>query len=294
MRSMTLALALVVLGCTSSVNSQVSDANEAAPRLSAKRPIPAYDSVWIERLTYLEVRDRIANGTTTAIIATGGIEENGPYLATGKHNVILNALCPAIATELGNALCAPVVKFVPQGDIDPPTQAMRFPGTFSLKEETYRALLEDIASSLKQHGFSDIVLIGDSGGNQKGMQKVADTLNRQWQHEEHRVHFIKEFYSPGWEATERYTEEALGVTETKKDGHHDDIWVTAMMAVTDPQSIRHTERVAAGLASINGVDISDLERTQALGKKMVAFRAQLTAAAIRAAIKQERLKDPLP
>ena len=74
--------------------------------LAAPNPIEPSDSVWIEELTYMEVRDRIAGGATTAIIATGGIEENGPYLATGKHTYILKGICPALAKELGKcALC---------------------------------------------------------------------------------------------------------------------------------------------------------------------------------------------
>lgn len=255
--------------------------------LAAKNPIEAAQSAWIEDLTYIEVRDRINAGTTTAIVPTGGIEENGPFLATGKHNVILESLCPAIAMELGNALCAPIVQFVPEGSIEPPSGAMHFPGSFSVRDETYVALLDDIASSLRQHGFKDIVFIGDSGGNQRGMQAVTGILNDRWKGSGVRAHFIGEFYSPGWEDTERYTEEELGIAETKNDGHHDDIWVTAMMMVTDPDSVRYRQRVAAGLASINGVDISSLDETIELGRKMIAFRASYTADAIRKALGQE-------
>lgn len=253
-------------------------------KLTSQSPIAAADSIWIEELTWLEVRDLVAGGHTTAIIATGGIEENGPFVATGKHNVILESACPAIAKRLGNALCAPIVKFVPEGTIDPPTRAMRFAGTISLSDETFRALLDDIASSLKQHGFTDIVLIGDSGGNQTGMETVARDLNERWKGSGTAAHFVAAYYDPGWEATEQYTEEVLGVAETKNDGHHDDIWVTAMMMVTDPSAVRYQQRVDAGLASINGVAITPLEQTVELGRKMTEFRAELTAKAIRAAI----------
>ena len=249
-----------------------------------ERPIAAGTSLWLEELTTLEIRDRIAAGATTVIIPTGGIEENGPYLSTGKHNLILDGLCPAIAQELGNALCAPVVKFVPEGDIDPPTGAMRYPGSISVRDETYVALLDDIASSLRQAGFRDIVLIGDSGGNQRGMQAVAESLNQRWADEPTRAHFIVEFYSPGWEETERYTAEQLGIAEGEHDGYHDDIWVTAMMAVTDPDQIRYRERVDADLASINGVDLKPLEDTVELGRKMIEFRARYTAEAIQKAL----------
>lgn len=261
-------------------------ARQVREKLAATNPLTPSDSLWIEELTYLEVRDRIAEGYTTAIVATGGIEENGPYLATGKHNVILEALCPALAAELGNALCAPIVRFVPEGNIDPPSGAMHFPGSFSVRDETYQALLEDIGMSLKQHGFTDIVFIGDSGGNQRGMDATAKALNDRWEKSGTRAHFIREFYSPGWEETEEYTERELGVAEGEHDGYHDDIWVTAMMMVTDPTSVRYEERLAADRASINGVDISDLDKTVELGRKMIEFRARHAAGIVRARISE--------
>ena len=259
-------------------------AHHVQTMMATANPLEPSTSLWIEELTYMEVRDRITAGYMTAIIPTGGIEENGPFLATGKHNVILRSLCPAVAAELGNALCAPIVQFVPEGAFDPPSGAMLFPGSFTLRDETYVALLEDIGNSLRIQGFRNIVLIGDSGGNQRGMAAAADSLNDQWQGSGVSAHFVIEFYTPGWEETEDYTEEQLGVAEGESDGHHDDIWVTAMMMVTDPDSVRYEQRVAAGLASINGVDISNLDATVALGRKMIEFRAGYSAKAIRDAI----------
>src|SRR4051812_18375001 len=66
---------------TASANTQPRVGGAAMPR-----PIEMRDSVWIEDLTMMEVRDLIKAGKTTAVIMTGGIEENGPYLTTGKHN----------------------------------------------------------------------------------------------------------------------------------------------------------------------------------------------------------------
>ena len=273
-------------GCVAQNSSLTAAQREASvlAQLAAQRPIEAGSSYWLEELTSLEIRDLISSGTTTVIIATGGVEENGPYLATGKHNVILEGVCPALAEKLGNALCAPLVKFVPEGNINPPTGAMRYPGTISLSASTYEALLTDISRSLKQSGFTDIVMIGDSGGNQTGMANVAASLGASWGNSETRIHFIREFYDPGWVETEQFTERELGVAESGNDGYHDDIWVTAMMMVTDPEQVRFSQRVDAGLASINGVAITPLEDAIALGKKMIEFRAQYTAQAIVKAI----------
>ncbi|WP_439102129.1 creatininase family protein [Congregibacter sp.] len=283
-----LAVIALTLQAQAEVKSQAEADKLLAAKLGGKRPIEARESYWLEELTWMEVRDLVASGHTTVIIPTGGIEENGPFLATGKHNVILEGSCPAIASRLKNALCAPIVKFVPEGRIDPPTGSMRFAGTISLSADTYEALLTDIATSLKQSGFTDIVMIGDSGGNQEGMKNVAAALNERFEKTPTRFHFIEAFYNPGWEATENYTRDVLGIDETQKDGHHDDIWVTAMMMATDPAQVRFDERVSAGLASINGVPITPLQDAVALGERMIAFRAAMTADAIRDAIDSAR------
>src|ERR1700730_3812015 len=111
------------------------------------------DTVFLKRLTWDEVRDSMAAVKTTIIIPTGGTEQNGPHMAIGKHNVRVAANADAIARRLGNALVAPVVAYTPEGDIDPPTGHMRFPGTISMPDPVFRQVLEYAARSLKQHGF---------------------------------------------------------------------------------------------------------------------------------------------
>ena len=142
----------------------------------APNPLSVPNTIWLEEMTWMDVRDAIKAGKTTIIVPTGGMEPNGPWLATGKHNYVLQTNCEAIARKLGTALCAPIVKFVPEGDIEPATGHMASPGTISLREGTFRALLSDIVHSLRMHGFQHIILIGDSGGNQAGQRAVADSL----------------------------------------------------------------------------------------------------------------------
>jgi hypothetical protein len=140
--------------------------------LDAPRPIPARESLWTEELTWMEVRDAVRAGTTTVLVGTGGVEQNGPYVAGGKHNYVLETVLPYIARAIGNTLIAPIVKFVPEGAIEPaPGGHMRYPGTISLEPSTFEALLTDICRSYKAHGFTDIVLLGDSGGTQRKMER---------------------------------------------------------------------------------------------------------------------------
>src|SRR6266850_2376114 len=143
-------------------------------------PLTPPDSVWMEDMTWMDVRDAVKRGKTTVIISTGGIEPNGPWLALGKHNFVLKTNCDAIARKLGNALCAPVVPLVPEGSIEPKSSHMITVGTISMREETFQAMLTDVVHSLKMHGFQNIILIGDSGGNQAGMKAVAEKMTAQW------------------------------------------------------------------------------------------------------------------
>jgi creatinine amidohydrolase/Fe(II)-dependent formamide hydrolase-like protein len=249
------------------------------PDPDGPRPIEAVDSVFIEDLTWMEVRDALRAGKTTVIVATGGVEQNGPYLVTGKHNVVLRATTAAIARRLGDALVAPIVPFVPEGDIDPPSQHMRYPGTISVTEETYESLLTDICASLRAHGFRRIVLIGDSGGNQDGMKRVAEQLATRWNDGRTRVLYVPEYYD--FSAVARWLENE-GIRQTP-EGLHDDFAMTAQMLAVDPDSVRMKQRIAAGRFRINGVDLAPAEKTIEWGRTIIDFRAERTVAAIRAA-----------
>jgi creatinine amidohydrolase/Fe(II)-dependent formamide hydrolase-like protein len=255
-------------------------ANAQYPKPDDPRPIEALDSVWIEELTWMEVRDIMKAGKTTIIIPTGGVEQNGPYLATGKHNYVLKATCEAIARKLGNALVAPIVPFVPEGDIDPPTSHMKYPGTISLTEATYELLLTDICTSFKTHGFTNIVMIGDSGGNQDGMKAVAKKLNEKWAGAKTRVHFIPEYYDYGG-VTKWLEKEGI---KQKSEGLHDDFVITAQMMTVDPTTVRMKQRIKADKFRINGIELVPVEKTIEMGRKIVDYRAERTVAAIKKSI----------
>jgi creatinine amidohydrolase len=254
-----------------------------SPDPHTKRPIDALDSVWVEELTWMEVRDALKSGKTTVLVPTGGVEQNGPYLATGKHNYILRATAEAIARKHGKALVAPIVPFVPEGDIDPPSLHMKYPGTISLTEETYQKLLTEICDCFRVHGFEQIILIGDSGGNQRGMKAVAASLNAKWKGGKTRVYFIREYYD--YAGVDRWLA-GQGIKQVDQ-GLHDDFAITAQMMVVDPSTVRMKQRVAAGKFRINGIDLAPAEKTIEWGKKIVDYRAEATLKAIRKAMGKE-------
>jgi creatinine amidohydrolase/Fe(II)-dependent formamide hydrolase-like protein len=264
-------IAVMLLGLQGTKPSPVS------PDPQTPRPIDAVDSVFIEDLTWMEVRDAMKAGKDTVIVATGGVEQNGPYLTAGKHNVVLRATTEAIARKLGNALVAPIVGFVPEGDINPPTEHMKYPSTVGVTDDTFHRLLTDICACYRTHGFKHIVLIGDSGGNQTGMQAVAAELNAKWSDGKSKVHFVPEYFN--YPDVKKWLE-GQGVKQTD-EGLHDDFAITAIMMTVDPSSVRMKQRQAAGKFRINGIDLAPADKTIEWGRRIVNFRADATVAAVR-------------
>ena len=222
------------------------------------------DTVFLEKLTWDEVRDSIAAGKTTVIVPTGGTEQNGPHMAIGKHNIRVAANAEAIARRLGNALVAPVMAYVPEGGIDPPTGHMRFPGTISLPDPIFRQVLEYAARSLKQHGFLNIVFIGDSGPNQPGQDAVAATLNAEWAGSKIRVHAIAGYYRGDLEGDA--TEMMKRGIRREEIGNHADVNDTSRMMAVDPTMVRNSKLQAAD--GKNGIQGDPRHSTPEIGRAL--------------------------
>jgi creatinine amidohydrolase len=299
---MTRLIQLAVMGglITAGLSAQALDARPQRPQLTAEqqaeaakrreaemnapRPIAALDSVWTEELTWMEVRDAIKSGKSTGLILTGGVESNGPHLATGKHNFVLKVMGEAIARKLGNALVAPILTLEP-GRPDGDRVA---PGSVVLSQATYRAVLTDMASSLRGMGFTNVILMGDSGGNQAGMKEVAAALDEKYKASGTRVYFIPEYYD--YSSVQKLIQSS-GVPEKIEigasqgsDGLHEEYGIDALMALYDPKTIRIDERTKASRATINGVSLLPMSKTLEMGRKIVELRTRLTVDAINKAM----------
>ena len=202
-------------------------------------------SVFVDDLTWTELRDQIRSGKSTIIVPIGGTEQNGPHMVLGKHNVRVKALSEKIARALGNALVAPVLAYVPEGGINPPTAHMKFPGTITMPDAVFEKVLEYAARSFKLHGFHDIIFLGDHGGYQKDDQAVADRLNKEWAATPVRAFAIAEYY----QATETAYRQALrsrGFGDAEI-GTHAGLADTSLALALDPHLVR-IDRLRSGIA----------------------------------------------
>jgi creatinine amidohydrolase/Fe(II)-dependent formamide hydrolase-like protein len=240
-------------------------------------------SVELEALTSTEVRDLIGSGKTTIIVPIGGTEQNGPFIALGKHNARVKMLAEKIALALGNALVAPVIAYVPEGSVNPPTAHMRFTGTITVPDAAFDKVVEYAARSFGQHGFRDIVLIGDHGGYQKNLQQIADRLNREWAGNRVRVHAIPEYYRTA-ETTYADALKAKGFN-AEEIGTHAGLADTSLTLALDPHLVR-ADRLSSERATghAEGVAGDPRKSTAELGRLGVDAIVEATVAAIKKAV----------
>ncbi len=243
---------------------------------------------YIDELTWTELRDRVAAGATTVLVPIGGTEQSGPHMVLGKHNVRAHVLAGRIAAKLGNALVAPVIAYVPEGSIDPPAAHMRFPGTISVSEATFEAVLESTARSFRQHGFRDVVFLGDHGGYQSSLQRVASKLEREWRAGRGgaatpgcRVHALLDYYR----VTQGAYVDALKARGFSADeiGTHAGLADTSLSLAVDPALVRSSTLGHEPKAGAREGVYGDPRRSSAeLGQIGVEQIVSTSVAAIRA------------
>jgi creatinine amidohydrolase len=257
---------------------------ERAAAMLEPRPIEAVNSLWLEELTWMEIRDAVQAGNTTALILTGGVESNGPHLASGKHNYSNALMGPSVARALGSTLIAPLVTLEPGNPSGPVMLGNTGP---MVSQETYIAWLVDMGDSLRGMGFTEVYYLGDSGGNQRGMAAAAEQLTARYHGTPTQFHHVPDFYNH--DKVRQYIQEELNIPEEMEyaassgsDGIHEELSITSIMSVIDPMSIRFNQRVGAGRASINGISLEPLSETQELGRKLIDFRTNITVEAIQA------------
>lgn len=228
-----------------------------------------------ERMTWVEIRDAVAAGKTTIIIPTGGTEQNGPHMVTGKHNMIVRETARRIAAKLGNALVAPVLAYVPEGDAGKAEGHMAFPGTISVPPDVFARVIEGAAHSFAIHGFKLIVFLGDSGPNQAPQQQVAADLTRRWAADGVRVINADDYYAKNggleWLLSEGETAAVIGSHAAVRD--------TSELLAVFPEGVRNDRRAA----DKDGVVGDPRRATADRGARLLDLKVDAAVKEIRAA-----------
>jgi len=218
-----------------------------------------------ETMPWTDIRAAIDGGKKVIIIPTGGVEQNGPHMTLGKHNDIVTFAAGLIAEKL-NGLVAPTVKWVPEGNN--PDVVQRQPGTITNPQKAFESLLDAAARSEKVHGFTAIILIGDSGGNQRGLTAVADSLNKEWAGSGVKVYAITEYYSKGHSDIYAWLEKDFGYSR-QVVGSHAGIMDTSQLLYVNPSAVRVANMLLNGGGQGSGVNGDPTKATAELGKRMI-------------------------
>ena len=234
----------------------------------------------LDELTWPELKARIDGGTTTILVPIGGTEQNGAHMALGKHNARAMLLAERIAKALGNALVAPVIAYVPEGSVDPPSAHMRFPGTISVPTGAFEATLEGAARSFRRAGFHDIVFLGDHGGYLASLNAVATRLDREWAATNVRVLVPAAYYR----AADRSFAAMLAARGYRADeiGTHAGLADTSLTLALAPELVR-VDRMRAPPSPAQGVYGDPRRSSAALGEIGADAIVAETVAAIRKA-----------
>jgi creatinine amidohydrolase len=244
--------------------------------LGAQRGIAA---PFLEGMTWTEVRDAIQSGKRAVIVPTGGTEQNGPHMVLGKHNYIVTFAAGVIAQRLGNALVAPTIQYVPEGNIDAANFGDK-PGVISHPSPAYDDLLDAAASSLRVHGFTEILLIGDSGGNQQGLTNVAAKLNAEWAGSGVRVYALTDYYQKSRVELRAWLLEKFGY-DAATAGSHAGITDTSQLLYIFPEGIRRDRLMPNGGGPNSGVSGDPTKATADIGRQAIEFKVNAAIAQYR-------------
>jgi creatinine amidohydrolase/Fe(II)-dependent formamide hydrolase-like protein len=252
-----------------SLNVATLAAAPAAP--AAPEHSGGAQSVYIEDLTWPEVKAAIAAGKTTAIIYAGSIEQNGPHMALGKHNFIAHYAAGEIAKKLGNALVYPTMPFAPTGSRELRTGHMRFAGSVSIDTETFQAVMRQVAQSALAAGFKNVFLMGDHGDEQDALRGAAKDLEEEYDKLDATAHvYYVDLYHKEKEQMKAYLAEH-GIPE---DSHAATDDTSEIMFLDEKKWIRR-DKLAPSTAKeepATGVEGDPTKATPELGKMFIGWK----------------------
>ncbi|RWZ59104.1 creatininase family protein [Halobacillus fulvus] len=124
----------------------------------------------IHHMTWKEVEEAFLDDPVV-IVPLGSMEEHGPHSVTGDF-MASTEVAKRVAERTG-ALYVPTVPF---GNSE---YFRGYPGTISLSQQTVISLLEDVCTSLLEHGVKKILFFNGHAGNAPAVDQVARKVRRE-------------------------------------------------------------------------------------------------------------------
>lgn len=265
-------------GAGVTVEAETSGPSMGGP-VETRAGAPPDDTVELASMTQSALHAARAAGFSTVIVPTGGLEQNGPHMILGKHDYLVAHAARRIARTLGRTLVAPVIPFVPEGDYDPPSGHLRFPGTIGVPDSVLAGVLEGVARRLKAAGFTTIVFIGDHGQSQPVQAGVAARLSHEWATAGVQVAQIATYYTAPEQAVTLRQE---GFSDAEIGQHASVVDTSEMLAVHPAGVYLGRYRPPSFRLEDTGVYGDPTRSGAALGERLIRMRIDAAVREIRA------------
>ena len=272
-KPLALPLGLILIALVTASTQRPANAPPTAP--AGKAP----DSVFLEDLTWAEVRDLTNAGTTTVIVGSAGIEQKSPDMVAGKHKFVMKYTADKIARVLGRTLVAPVVVYAPEGSWESIGNDISTPGTPTLPDDRIVELLVNAGRSLKSGGFKTVLLIGESGSVRSRLRTAAERLNERWKGGDAKAFWIDDYYTKSHADQDKYLTEKVGIP-ADQIGNHANILDTSELLFVNAKHVRRN-RLPGNDYPNDRVSGNRSKSTPALGKAFLQIKIDNALAQIK-------------
>ena len=189
-------------------------------------------------LSYNEVQERLREGgQDVVLVALGSTEKHGAHIPLGTDSYVTMETVERTA-RAADVLYTPLVPF----GYSPHHMGRHLEGagTITLRAETYRRVMNDVARSLIYHGFTKIIFVSHHGSNTKPIDEVMRQLR-------YETGAFISFYKTPTEREATVIQDLLENPPEETPGwHSSELETAALMATAD--GLVHMERAVADRA----------------------------------------------
>lgn len=126
--------------------------------------------VLLEHLTWPEIAELREKNGGMLLLPLGATEQHGPHLPVAMDTLLAETLCETVSARTGVPVLSALRYTVSQG------HTPKWPGTFSLRHETFIATLREIAAWAQATGWRRLLLVNAHYGNDAPARVAVDQI----------------------------------------------------------------------------------------------------------------------
>lgn len=128
------------------------------------------NQILLENLSWPDIAALREKNGALLILPLGATEQHGPHLPVAMDSLLAEALCHAASARTGVPVLPALRYTTSQG------HTTKWPGTFSLRHETFISTLRDIAAWTVASGWKRLLLVNTHFGNDAPARVAVDQL----------------------------------------------------------------------------------------------------------------------